>query len=326
MAAIPEDAIEPADLGAFLEKYPLYRKCEKKIPNDIFFLPAWPAINKICRVCRSIQTFNTNRFPASPSVVGHGMERSECWGSIVHAWYVCSKCDEDPAHYLIEIDPDGGWLRKIGQDPPWSVNVEPDLASFFGEELMAFFQHGRMFESQGYGIAACAYYRRLVDGAVDSLLDDVGELIVGDEAIAAYRAARESTRNERRARDKIDAIAELIPDALRPGGNNPFEVLSEILAGGSYVESEAVGLDDAEAIRSALRVIVQQVRAARRAATEFDSALRKLEARRKKRRAAAEPLPADAPDFDEDEQPEPKDLEEVDPRGDDLGSGSEDTL
>jgi hypothetical protein len=60
------------------------------------------------------------------------------------------------------FSPKGGFVQKVGQFPPWSIRVDRNAEQILGQHV-EIYKRGLTCESQGYGIGAFSYYRRIVE-------------------------------------------------------------------------------------------------------------------------------------------------------------------
>jgi len=260
----------------FLEKYPLYRR--------FVFEVAWilSAIEKVpvhmrCGVCKADQTFcMTNEyfegFPAS---------NTPSDDAVVHLRYRCMACVADSRHFYVKIGPKRQWIMKVGQFPAWDVVPEKELETALGAQA-AIYSHGLICESQGYGIGAFAYYRRVVENVIDALLDDVLSLIpVGDQA--TYSAALKKTKSTKVAQEKIDLVKDLLPPILRPDGMNPLGLLHDSLSRGMHAETDEACLSQGAEVREILVYLLRQVSATKRGGKQFTESMRRLLEKRSER-------------------------------------------
>ncbi|MDW7709045.1 MAG: hypothetical protein SCH98_01125, partial [Deferrisomatales bacterium] len=134
---------------------------------------------------------------------------------------------------------------------------------------------GLVCESQGYGIAAFAYYRRIVEETIDSLLAEIADLIEGPDR-ALYLSALEQTKRTIVAQEKISLVKNLLPPILRPDGMNPLGVLHSVLSGGLHAETDENCMQDAATVREVLVFLVNQVAASKAAAKTFTAGMRRL--------------------------------------------------
>ncbi|WP_223478767.1 hypothetical protein [Oricola indica] len=195
-------------------------------------------------------------------------------GEIFRLQYVCASCQKFERYFIIKIDEERGWISKVGQYPPWSVKTDANLSALLGEHK-DYLASGLILESQGYGIGAFAYYRRIVEETIDELLSDVGELLAGEEK-ETYLTALSAVRKTRVTAEKIDLVKDLLPPILRPDGMNPLRALHEALSEGLHAQTDENCLTQAMIIRELLVYLATQLAASRNAAKSFTDNMRKL--------------------------------------------------
>jgi len=251
----------------FLESYPLYRNFSAKV-GFLQHLPK-PPIHMWCGLCKSEQTFTM---------------RNEYWGNlkstqlyvakgmVVLAIYSCAACNGYQRYFLLKFGEDE--VRKVGQEPPWEIGIDKNLERVLGTHA-DLYKKGLTCESQGYGLGAFSYYRRIVEEIIDGLLDQIADLLGGEER-ARYADALAKTKCTKVAQEKIDLVKDLLPALLRPNDLNPLSVLHDSLSVGLHSESDEDCLDRAAHIRESLLFLVSQVGSARAAAGGFTERMRKL--------------------------------------------------
>ena len=170
--------------------------------------------------------------------------------SYVRASYMCGLCNSNSVLFFFEMlewvrDPNSGspgrWhheaVRKIGQNPPQDISISADL----DEQLGVTAQHYKkalITREQNYGIAAMAYMRRVVDEKTDDLIDIMADLArthqIPEGEIDKLLKVKTDTRYDR----KLETAANLIPQALRPGGVNPLGQLYKQTSTGLHGKSD----------------------------------------------------------------------------------------
>ena len=163
---------------------------------------------------------------------------------------------------------------KIGQYPAWEIAGEPNLEKLLGVNA-GYYKKGLICESQGYGIGAYAYYRRIVEKIIDELLDEIAELLSEDEK-EKYNLALKKTKQTTVAQEKIVLVKDLLPAILRPNGMNPLSTLHATLSEGLHAESDEVCMEYAESCREILVFLVNQVAASKETSRTFSDRMRKL--------------------------------------------------
>jgi len=254
----------------FLEEYPLYRKFK------IDWLPCFAnqlgkvAINMYCAKCCSDQTFvMTNNYFENCKYENYPMD-----GLVIRLVYICMHCREFLRFFLVKVSEKRDWLMKVGQFPPWDITGNKDIDRLLRNHY-EHYRKGLICESQAYGIGALAYYRRIVEVIIDSLLDEIVSLMSGEELLKYQEALRKS-KETTVAQEKIDLVKDLLPPILRPDGINPLGVLHKCLSEGLHAETDEDCLESACLCREALIFLVSQIEASRIGAKKFTESMRKL--------------------------------------------------
>lgn len=271
----------------FLESYPLYKRLKVSLayPGDLLANVGKPAINMYCEVCKSVQTFNmVNDYWENEA--NNKLEASNIgvWGLSVRAKYECSACGKAGHIFFIEFveeknekDPSHpvGFIRKIGQTPPWSIDMDKKVELLIGKNS-EFYKNGLACESQGYGIGAYAYYRRVIEGTIDSLLQSIEGLIEGHDNKQKYQEALEKVKQQRITEEKIKLVQDLLPPSLKTDTLNPLKIIHSSLSEGLHSKSDEECLELAENIKKSLIFLVSQVLANKESKKEFTESLKSL--------------------------------------------------
>lgn len=272
----------------FLEEYPLYKKF---LTNDFYNwtsldkLPK-PAIHMHCWRCDSDQTFNMiNEYYE----VDHAPDVNSV-GKTLRARYVCSACRESTRLFFIhfgiekikEKNEEGKDMErqvmsmmKVGQNPSWSIEMDKELEKLLGDHS-DFYKRGLVCESQGYGIGAFAYYRRIVEEVIDELLVSIEGLLTDAAEKKKYVAALEEVKKTTVTQEKIEMVIDLLPISLRPDGMNPLSALHSALSEGIHAENEETCLEYAETVRDALVFLVNRLVRTKSENKSFSASMRKL--------------------------------------------------
>ena len=263
----------------FLLEYPLYRKFEFEWNGKFDKLPM-PSIHMRCTICRSDQTFNC--VAQYLMKVGKAASLSPK-GEVVCVLYRCASCNNFLRHFILKFGRGNeNYVMKVGQEPPWDISIDRDLEQALGEEYALYYKRGLTCESQSYGIGAFGYYRRIVEEIIDYLLDSIEGFLSGaerDEYAKALKKAKKTTR----AQDKIAIVKELLPPTLRPGNMNPLSTLHEVLSEGLHTESDERCMELAVEVREALVFLTSRIASEQKASDRYTTAMRKLQARSKRK-------------------------------------------
>lgn len=271
----------------FLENYPLYKKFVTGLnPNLHNFKDLRkPSVHLHCEHCDSEQTFNMVNNYDEVDYYNNNIAPDV----VVRAKYQCFGCHEFIRYFFIrfgkdileEVDENGEkrkkdviYVQKVGQHPAWSIEMDKQLEKELGKHS-DFYKRGLICESQGYGIGAFAYYRRITETIIDQLLDSIEDLLEGEEK-TQYKKALAQTKETTITQNKIELVKDLLPVSLRPEGMNPLSVLHSALSEGLHAETDEACLDYAEEIKSALVYLVNQVERSKNSSKSFTESMRKL--------------------------------------------------
>lgn len=155
-----------AALRPFLESVPLLKK-------EKFELPEWDesvqpmSLELACPVCKQSRPFRAVLGP-SGSGAGMGGTIPKFRDGVRGFEFRCSGCQIATTVFWVEFNTDG-WGRKIGQLPPWSIAIEPNLEAQLGTSA-EHYKRALICLSQSFGLAACGYLRRVLEDGIDGLL------------------------------------------------------------------------------------------------------------------------------------------------------------
>lgn len=246
----------PIEIGnEFFEEYSLYRKLKIELPEVYTFIEI-PEIRLFCPICDSENTFVSNHI-----TLGHRHQHPSSTPKLVAdklgtVTYVCASCHDYRQSYFLYFDLNLSYIMKIGQYPAWSTPIERYLEEVLGI-YKSMYRKGLVCESQGYGIGAYAYYKRIIENIIDRLLGLAGELLEDDRDVRAYQKALEQTRKNPVAEDKIAIVKDLLPKSAGPHNMNPLSVLYDNLRAGIYAQTDAEYLEIAGSIREVLVFLIK---------------------------------------------------------------------
>jgi hypothetical protein len=253
----------------FLEEYSLFRKFKCEVPSTLDNIPE-PPINMECRNCGSTQTFNMiNKYYEF-----HQYMNVDSADEKVRLVYQCQSCRSFTRQFQVYISPDLDYVYKFGQYPEWEIKMDKNLEKTLGKHAKTF-RKGLVCESQGYGIGAFAYYRRITEEIIDELLNSISDLIEAENQ-AEYQAALEETKKTRVAQEKIDLVKDLLPTILRPSGMNPLGVLHSELSEGLHADSDESCLENASHIKDILTFLINQIIQSKEASKQFTTSMKTI--------------------------------------------------
>jgi hypothetical protein len=155
--------------------------------------------------------------------------------------YTCRNCGESTQYYQIiwrEDNPDIFSFVKVGQWPPLTIEPSPELEKALGPEDSKLYKKGLVNFQFGYGIGAVAYFRRVLENKINTLLDLIAEAARNENVASEHVERIEAVKKSHRVEDKIVVASEVLPAHLKPGGHNPLDKLYAPLSAGLHGESD----------------------------------------------------------------------------------------
>jgi len=191
MPTIPSKELTNADIKEFLETAPLYAWREFKKPR-VNRSSLWIGeIEAYCDVCEQSRPFQDIR----PQGGGAGRAVSALKSGTSYFQFSCVSCQKSHREYLVEqvLDDENIRLQKYGELPRTKLIRNRILQKFLKDDLDNY-EKAIVCLSHEYGIAAFAYYRRVVENNINRLLDlveaDAQSSDVGQEVLDAIGQLR----------------------------------------------------------------------------------------------------------------------------------------
>lgn len=261
--AVDEESVEataPISFQQFLEN--THPSLAKQV-NDLWTLHVtqsnWrrravimPDLRLHCQICQGERTFrcSSNKF----------IELNVADTSL-NATYVCGDCLSQTKLYSLYMafgDESSGEVYKYGELPPFGVPVSNKVLRLFGRDAKLF-QKGRQCENLGYGVAAFAYYRRVVENHKSDIFEEIIKVCRTVNAPEGIMAELEQAKKEIAFTKAIEAIKSALPQGLLINGHNPLLALHGALSVGLHDESDEDCLAAAQAVRLVLTDLVEKI-------------------------------------------------------------------
>lgn len=206
----------------------------------------------------------------------HGVQKKGI--SRLYAVYCCRNCKKEYKAFALLIERSSDELIKIykyGELPQFGPPNPPKVMALMGGERDAYLK-GRRCENQGLGIAAFAYYRRVVENQKAKIIGEilkVAEKLNADpELIEDLKAAKLETRFT----EAIGRIKHGLPPVLLIDGHNPLTLLHSALSEGLHGNSDEDCLELATSIRVVLTELVERMATAVKEEAVLTSAVQRL--------------------------------------------------
>ncbi len=239
--------------------------------NNITFALRLPTIELYCptEACNGIRFFEP-------------LEHPTCHydsGNRVFVVYECRNCKASQRVYALGISKElfgsDGWALKFGEDPPFGPPTPARVIALVGPDK-EFFLKGRRAENQGMGIAAFAYYRRVIENQKNRIIDEIIKVSKKLGADPGLIADLEKAKAETQFTRAVDSVKHGIPQSLLIDGHNPLVLLHSALSEGLHAQTDEECLELATHIRVVLADLAERLSAALKDHAELNSAVSRL--------------------------------------------------
>lgn len=207
--------------------------------------------------------------------------------------YVCRNCRKSSKTYSLgsrkDTESDSWLVRKYGEVPAFGPPIPPQAFKLIGGERELFLM-GRRSETQGMGIGAFVYYRRVIESQKVRIFDEmirvISKISPDDAVIAELEAAKKETQFTK----AVEVIKHALPQSLNINGYNPLTLLHSALSEGVHAHNDQECLELASSARTVLFEFADRLSQALKEEAELNSAINKLA----NRKAANKQSQADA--------------------------------
>lgn len=271
MADKPTYEIVASELIDFLQTKPLYTWITITRPDYHVQLSPDITLELYCGICNKERPFRDYRSRGG----GAGLPTPPPQSGLLHYTYSCTGCGKYKYDFFTQYDSDKSKIRKIGQLPPWSIQIDNEIEKVLRDET-EYYKKALICESQGFGIAAFAYYRRILENSFNAILNKMLKAAIEEnntEQIEIITKALETKVSE----EKIKLIKDNVPSYMQIKGNNPFKILYSSLSDGIHNQEEANCLENSEKIRISLSYIIKTIFRVIDEKELFSKAIRDLE-------------------------------------------------
>lgn len=253
------------EIKAFLEKVPLYVWQEYDL-TAFKRSSLWiEEIDAFCETCGLVRPFLTRT-----SIGGTSGDRL-CSDTVCFK-FTCVSCRRAHREFHVQliVGEKTVQLQKYGELPRRKIERKQVLQRFFKDDLDNY-EKAAVCLSTGYGIAAFAYFRRVVENNIERLLDLVHEDAKSSNAGTKVTAALAELRGNPPMEKKIAMANEALPEYLKPDGLNPLSRLYRVLSEGIHRLSEEECLNKAKATSECLEYLVSELASRKKHRMHFKS-------------------------------------------------------
>ena len=247
-------AVARIGLKEFFENVPpgMAKMAEGVVQVQHFSPPKYrldlPAIDLHCHICEGTRIFQASH--------QDGEIREGGYKYSVQVRYQCRNCARALKIYalLVFSNSDGWAIYKLGELPEFGPPTPSRLITLIRDER-DYYAKGRRSENQGLGIAAFAYYRRVVENQKKRIF---AEIIRASRKVGAQESMigeLEEAARETQFSKAIEIIKPGVPQALLIDGHNPLTLLHNALSEGLHAQTD----EDCLALATSIRVVLTEL-------------------------------------------------------------------
>ena len=249
----PKYKVVSSELIKFLELKPLYSWVSITKPDYHSQLSPDITLELYCGICKKERPFKDYRSRGGGEPGSMPSPKS----GILHYTCICTGCGIYKYDFFADFDLEKSRIRKIGQLPPWSIQIDKDMEKILKDET-EYYKKAMICESQGFGIAAFAYYRRILENSFNNILEKMLGVATEENDKELLETINSALINKV-SEERIKLIKDKVPSYMQIGGNNPFKILYSSLSDGIHNQDEASCLVNSENIRISLSYIIKVI-------------------------------------------------------------------
>lgn len=268
MSADDLSILTDAVIKEFLEHAPLYSWRHFKKPSVNRSSLHINEIDSYCDVCGQIRPFHDLR----PRGSGAGMASTPLTTGTSYFSFTCVSCKKSNRTYFVEqvLDEINIKVQKYGELPRGNIPRNKIMQKFLKDDRDNY-EKAVICLSHEYGIAAFAYFRRVVENNISRLLDLIQEDAKASGEGSETLKAIQSLRDDSPMSDKIRVANLALPGHLQPDGLNPLGRLYQVLSEGVHSLSDAECLKKARATSECLAFLVSELASRKEHRARFKS-------------------------------------------------------
>lgn len=217
--------------------------------RSVKFLNA-PEIELFCSNCKGSRYFSMRNSSTS-------FEENQ-FSTDFYLYYLCNNCKKNTKTYAIKAGVFSSTCMKYGEWPTFGDKIPNYLLKLFDNDREIFIK-GKQCENQGLGIAAFAYYRRVVENQKNKIIDEIIKAAQKSGNFADLIDDLEKAKNEGQFKNAIKSIKHTLPQSLLINGDNPLTLLYQVLSEGLHKETDEECLFKATAIREILIELIKRI-------------------------------------------------------------------
>lgn len=260
----------------FLEEMPLYtKKTFLRSHRDGIWING---IEAFCPTCELSRPFKDIVSRGSGAVGSGGVYKKTEFKSGTYKYtFRCASCHKSEIEILVEyiVTDKDITLSKYGELPRKKLERSPILENFFSDDSENL-EKATVCLSSGYGVAAFAYYRRIIENNILNLLDLIKADVLETENDKDNLKAIEKLKVNTPMSEKIKIANNALPSYLVPDGLNPLGSLYKVLSDGVHSLSDEECLQKSQIIKECIMYLVGELASREKHRKQFTKIIGKL--------------------------------------------------
>lgn len=181
----------------------------------------------------------------------------------VFAKYICSNCRRFEKRFALVIAADKrnsqiGQVMKLGEFPPYGPGIPSKLKKLVASDRDNFMK-GLKCESQGFGVGAFSYYRKVIENQKNRLLQEIISVLEKSGSHEDKIEVLEQAIKEIQFKKALGMAKDVIPESLMIESRNPIALLHQVLSEGIHDLSDEECLDRATSVRILLTELSERL-------------------------------------------------------------------
>ncbi len=265
--------IDDQEIKLFLETAPIYTWKQFKKPMRNRGSLWINAIDSFCNICGQTRPFHDMRSRGGGAVMAVEALKS----GTSYFEFTCVTCHKDRREFLVEqvLDEETIKIQKYGELPRRGLARDKVLQKFFSEDS-EYYEKAVVCLCHGYGIAAFAYFRRIVENNIFQLLDLINEDAENAPNPDEVKKALADLKVESPMSEKIKIANKALPEYLKPSGLNPLGKMYQVLSEGVHNLNDEECLQKTNEIQECLKYLISELSDRKKNQTRFKSMVGKL--------------------------------------------------
>lgn len=196
----------------------------------------------------------------------------------IYIHFTCKNCSRYKKVYAVAVkitSTERCEIYKYGEQPSFGPPTPSKVFNLIGDDR-GLYLIGRRAESQGMGIGAFTYYRRVLENQKNRIIDEIIKVLLKYDSEQNIVDQFEKAKVETQFSKAIEAIKDTLPKILFIDNHNPLNLLHTALSNGIHSQNDEECLELATSIRVLLFELSERINVVLKEKKELKEAVSKL--------------------------------------------------